>query len=73
MKACELSMELNYHLFATRYHAVALLAQDTILVTADQKYFNKAKSHGSIALLENFELHASRRENIWPKSLTWII
>lgn len=55
LKACELSTELNHHLFDTLYHAVALLLQDTVLITADQKYFNKAKSHGSIALLEKFE------------------
>ncbi len=56
LKACELSMELNHHLFDTLYHAVALLLQDTVLVTADKKYFNKARSHGGILLLEDFGL-----------------
>ncbi|MBT8342866.1 MAG: type II toxin-antitoxin system VapC family toxin [Desulfatitalea sp.] len=53
LKACELSSELKHHIFDTLYHAVALLMQDTVLVTADRKYFGKAESYGNIALLES--------------------
>jgi predicted nucleic acid-binding protein len=50
-RACELSRDLNHHLFDTLYHAVALELRDTLLVTADERYYKKAKRHGRIALL----------------------
>jgi predicted nucleic acid-binding protein len=56
LKACELSTALNHHMFDTLYHAVALLLRDTVLVTADRKYFNKAESFGGIVLIENVQL-----------------
>lgn len=52
-QACELSSELNHHMFDTLYHAVALNAENGFLITADNKYFRKAESFGSIMLLEN--------------------
>ena len=55
IRACEISKELNHHMFDTLYHAVAILG-DAILVTADRKYFNKAEEYGKIVLLENFEI-----------------
>jgi predicted nucleic acid-binding protein len=54
--ACRLARLIDQHLFDTLYHAVALEAADTVLVTADERYFKKAASYGSIALLKNFRL-----------------
>ena len=55
LKACELSIALNHHMFDTLYHAVALLTQDTVLVTADRKYYNKSEDYGKIVLLEDID------------------
>lgn len=54
--ACDLAIRLNHHLFDTLYHAVALHAPEATLVTADQRYFDKAKSIGRIALLGSLPL-----------------
>lgn len=54
--AISLAVSLNHHLFDTFYHAVALHQPDASLVTADVRYYNKAKDAGSIILLENFSL-----------------
>jgi predicted nucleic acid-binding protein len=54
-RAAALSNTLNHHLFDTLYHAVALEEQAT-LVTADEAYFNKAKSLGSIVPLGSFAI-----------------
>ncbi|MDQ3195059.1 MAG: type II toxin-antitoxin system VapC family toxin [Burkholderiales bacterium] len=52
--ACALSSELGHHLFDTLYHAVAL-ADDCVLVTADERYYQKAKRFGAIVLLADFD------------------
>ena len=49
-RAAALSVQLNHHLFDTLYHAVAL-ESDAELITADRKYFDKARGLGSITLL----------------------
>lgn len=54
--ASELAVKFNHHLFDTLYHAVALHEPDTMLVTADVRYFNKAKQAGQIILLEDFTI-----------------
>lgn len=54
--ACTLSCELNHHLFDTLYHAVALTVGDALLVTADERYYNKARQYGSISLLSDFSV-----------------
>jgi predicted nucleic acid-binding protein len=54
--AISLAASLNHHLFDTFYHAVALHEPDASLVTADVRYYNKAKGAGSVILLENFSL-----------------
>ena len=54
--AISLAASLNHHLFDTFYHAVALHQPDASLVTADVRYYNKAKDAGCIILLENFSL-----------------
>ncbi|MFO8033250.1 MAG: type II toxin-antitoxin system VapC family toxin, partial [Desulfohalobiaceae bacterium] len=54
LQASELSIELRHHLFDTLYHAVALALPDTRLITADVKYFHKAKHKGCLTLLQDF-------------------
>lgn len=49
-KASLLSQTLDHHLFDTLYHAVAIIA-NTTLITDDRKYYNKAKAQGNIQLL----------------------
>ena len=49
-RAIALADTLDHHLFDTLYHAVALVHGAT-LVTADAKYFKKAKGVGSILWL----------------------
>lgn len=48
----ELAIALDHHLFDTLYHAVAIGSNATLL-TADRRYFNKARKFGNIALLGN--------------------
>jgi predicted nucleic acid-binding protein len=52
--ATELAMQLKQHVFDALYHAVALHTPDTILITADQRYYDKAKEVGQIVLLEDW-------------------
>ena len=54
--ACALAVELDHHLFDTLYHAVALNLRDTTLVTADRRYYRKARKHGAIAQLADFPM-----------------
>ncbi|MFA7400043.1 MAG: type II toxin-antitoxin system VapC family toxin [Sideroxydans sp.] len=51
--ASELAAALNHHLFDTLYHAVAMHQANAVQVTADVRYFNKAKHLGRIVLLED--------------------
>lgn len=57
--ATELSIRLNHHLFDTLYHATALHMPDAVYVTADQRYYDKAKELGQIAFLAEFDLSQS--------------
>ena len=52
--ACRLALELDHHLFDTLYHAVALEAE-AVLVTADERYFDKAQARGRIVRLEDYD------------------
>jgi predicted nucleic acid-binding protein len=52
-RAAELAVALNHHLFDTLYHAVAL-EEGATLVTADEVYFGRAQSLGSIQRLADF-------------------
>lgn len=54
--ACKLALRLGHHLFDTLYHAVALHTRGATLVTADRKYFDKAKAIGYIAYLPDLAL-----------------
>lgn len=51
--AIDLAIRLNHHLFDTLYHAVALHTPRAVLVTADRRYFTKARSIGHIVLLDD--------------------
>jgi predicted nucleic acid-binding protein len=52
--AIRLSVELNYPLFDTLYHAVALNTPNTILITGDEDYYRKAHVLGCIVCLQNY-------------------
>jgi predicted nucleic acid-binding protein len=52
--ACDLAAELDHHLFDTLYHAVALSTDGARMVTADERYFRKARSKGAIVRLRDF-------------------
>jgi predicted nucleic acid-binding protein len=54
-RACRLAIELNHHLFDTLYHAVALETANATLVTADQRYLNKARRMGRIIALAEWQ------------------
>ena len=49
--ALELSIRLQHHLFDTRYHAVALRVPGASPVTADRRFYDKARNRGRITLL----------------------
>ncbi|PKM42824.1 MAG: PIN domain-containing protein [Gammaproteobacteria bacterium HGW-Gammaproteobacteria-1] len=49
--AIELSQRLQHHLFDTLYHATALHTPGATLVTADRRYYDKAREIGGIAVL----------------------
>ena len=53
-KAIELACQLDHHLFDTLYHAAALSVPGAMLVTADKRYFDKARHLGQIAWLADF-------------------
>lgn len=42
-RACELAIELKQHVFDAYYHAVALETDETVLVTADERYLRAAR------------------------------
>lgn len=52
-RGVEMAVTLNHHLFDTLYHAVALETGAT-LVTADDRYFDKAAGHGGLIRLADF-------------------
>jgi predicted nucleic acid-binding protein len=53
-RGCRLAVDLDQHLFDTLYHAVALETQDATLITADQRYFAKARSFGCVMRLADW-------------------
>lgn len=52
--ALDLALRYQHHLFDTLYHAVALHTPGAVLVTADERYYNKARQEGQISLLADF-------------------
>jgi predicted nucleic acid-binding protein len=55
LRATALAIETGHHLFDTLYHAVALEHDDAVLVTTDDRYRRKAKHHGMITALADWE------------------
>jgi predicted nucleic acid-binding protein len=55
LRATALAIETDHHVFDTLYHAVALEHDDSILVTADDRYRRKAERYGMIAALADWE------------------
>lgn len=53
-RAIALACEINHHLLDTLYHAVALETPIAVFVTADRRYFDKARHLGQIAWLPDF-------------------
>lgn len=52
--AVELATTLDHHLFDTLYHALALQTPGAVLVTADRRYFDKARHLGRMVWLADF-------------------
>ena len=52
--ALELAVRHQQHVFDTLYHAVALHTAGATLITADRRYYDKAKAAGRIALLADW-------------------
>jgi len=52
--AIALSIQLDHHLFDTLYHALALNTPGAVLITADRRYFDKARHLGQMAWLPDF-------------------
>jgi predicted nucleic acid-binding protein len=55
LRATELALETDHHVFDTLYHAVALEHADAVLVTADDRYRRKSERFGMIAALADWE------------------
>jgi predicted nucleic acid-binding protein len=55
LTALDLAMRYQHHLFDTLYHAVALHTPGAVLITADKRYYDKARLEGQIILLAQFE------------------
>jgi len=66
-KASQLAQDLNHHLFDTLYHAVALEHGYT-LVTADDRYFRKARSLGWILRLARWNGLAQHEDAVQAES-----
>ncbi|MDN5753600.1 MAG: type II toxin-antitoxin system VapC family toxin [Nitrosospira sp.] len=52
--ALDLSVRYRHHIFDTLYHAVALNTPGATLITADLRYYNKARGEGQIILLADW-------------------
>jgi predicted nucleic acid-binding protein len=56
MRGIELALRLGQHAFDTLYHAVALETPGATLVTADQRYYDRARGERRITLLADLDL-----------------
>ena len=52
--ACQLSRNTGHHVFDTLYHAVALTLKPSVLITADERYYRKARDYGGIMMLKEY-------------------
>jgi predicted nucleic acid-binding protein len=59
LEAARLSAESGQHVFDTLYHAVALRRRGAWLVTADERYYRKARRAGRVLLLQDFPVPAA--------------
>jgi predicted nucleic acid-binding protein len=55
LKATQLAVSLQHHLFDTIYHASALMHPSAVLITADEKYRLKAQALGRILPLAGWK------------------
>jgi predicted nucleic acid-binding protein len=53
-RAISIALELDHHLIDTFYHDIALELNGT-LITADERYYKKAKRFGFILMLDDFD------------------
>ena len=53
-RATQLAIETGHHLFDTLYHAVALEHAGATLVTADERYYERAIRYGMITGLQDW-------------------
>jgi predicted nucleic acid-binding protein len=53
-RAISLATQLNHHLFDTLYHGLALETPGALFVTADRRYFDKARHLGQMVWLPDF-------------------
>ena len=58
-RAIAIAHSLHHHLFDTLYHALALDTPGAVLVTADRRYFDKARHLGQIEWLADFRVAPS--------------
>lgn len=55
-RATAMAIRLDHHVFDTLYHAAALCTPDATLITADRRYYGKARLEGRIRLLADLEI-----------------
>ena len=55
-RATALAIRLDHHVFDTLYHAVALCTPGATLITADRRYYGKARLEGRISLLADLQV-----------------
>jgi predicted nucleic acid-binding protein len=55
--AIDLSIRLRHHVFDTLYHASALHTIGATLVTADRRYYRRARDIGQMVLLADFDVN----------------
>ncbi|HZN44269.1 MAG TPA: hypothetical protein VFB56_03025 [Nitrospiraceae bacterium] len=55
-RAAQIAASLREHVFDTLYHVVALQQSNTVLVTANERYYCKAAGLGKVVRLQEFEL-----------------
>jgi predicted nucleic acid-binding protein len=67
-RATILAIETHHHLFDTLYHAVALEHEDALLVTADERYYEKAERYGTIMALREWGAGARSRALRKPRT-----
>lgn len=53
--ACRLAARFGHHVFDTLYHAVSLQQHGATFVTADDRYYRKARRVGAIARLRDLD------------------